>query len=65
MADSPQPVSVLPPLPDRLLGLSEGDLQALGRGVAAGDGVAAHALGLIVGGVLCRPRVEVEDGGGN
>jgi hypothetical protein len=64
MADSPQPVSVLPPLPDRLLGLSEGDLQALGRGVAAGDGVAAHALGLLVGGLLCRPR-EVEDGGGN
>jgi hypothetical protein len=62
VADSPQPVSVLPPLPDRLLGLSEGDLQALGRGVAAGDGVAAHALGLLVGGVLVRPLSERQDG---
>jgi hypothetical protein len=33
--------------------------------VAAGDLVAAHALGLLVGGVLRRPRVEVEDGGGD
>jgi hypothetical protein len=62
MADSPQPVSVLPPLPDRLLGLSEGDLQALGRGVAAGDGVAAHALGLLIGGLLVRPQSERQDG---
>jgi hypothetical protein len=36
----------------------------LGRGVAAGDVVAAHALGSLIGGIVCRPR-EVEDGGGN
>jgi hypothetical protein len=64
MADSPQPLSVLPPLPDRVLSLTQRDLHALGRGVAAGDVVAAHALGSLIGGIVCRPR-EVEDGGGN